>query len=133
MVALRDCTTAWVCRLELQTRNNGKLMAALEEVLTRLDLPEDTQELLQDTSFDDAKSVSQCNSEWRIELYVFVTLTPCLMQLACIVSSVCAAHLHHSLLYGSMHDHHNCICVGQHSQKGLDDCSLHGNILPNQG
>ena len=33
-------------------------MVALEEVLTRLDLPEDTQELLQDTSFDDAKLVS---------------------------------------------------------------------------
>ena len=49
---------AFVCRLELQTRNNGKLMVALEEVLTRLDLPEDTQELLQDTSFDDAKLVS---------------------------------------------------------------------------
>ena len=29
-------------------------MVALEEVLTRLDLPEDTQDLLQDTSFDDA-------------------------------------------------------------------------------
>ena len=49
---------AFVCRLELQTRNNGKLMVALEGVLTRLDLPEDTQELLQDTSFDDAKLVS---------------------------------------------------------------------------
>ena len=50
--------SGWWCRLELQTRNNGKLMVALEEVLARLDLPEDTQDLLQQTDFDDAKSVS---------------------------------------------------------------------------
>lgn len=30
-------------------------MVALEDMLTRLDLPEDIQDLLQDTSFDDAK------------------------------------------------------------------------------
>lgn len=33
-------------------------MVALEEVLSRLDLPEDIQDLLQDTNFDDAKSVA---------------------------------------------------------------------------
>ena len=44
-----------LCRLELQTRNNGKLMVALEELLTRLNLPEDIEELLQQTDFDDAK------------------------------------------------------------------------------
>ena len=33
-------------------------MTALEEVLSRLDLPEDTQDLLEQTDFDDAKSVS---------------------------------------------------------------------------
>ena len=44
-----------MCRLELQTRNNGKLMVALEELLERLDLPEDTQELLEQTEFEDAK------------------------------------------------------------------------------
>lgn len=43
------------CRLELQTRNNGKLMVALEELLERLDMPEDIQELLEQTDFDDAK------------------------------------------------------------------------------
>ena len=44
-----------IFRLELQTRNNGKLMVALEELLERLDLPEDTQDLLEQTEFDDAK------------------------------------------------------------------------------
>lgn len=34
-------------RLELQTWNNGKLMAALEGVLARLDLLEDTQDQLE--------------------------------------------------------------------------------------
>ena len=33
-------------------------MTALEEVLSRLDLPEDTQDLLEQTDFDDAKSVA---------------------------------------------------------------------------
>ena len=42
-------------RLELQTRNNGKLMATLEEVLSRLELSEDTEELLEQADFDDAK------------------------------------------------------------------------------
>lgn len=45
----------WICfatdfcmhRLELQTWNNGKLMAALEGVLARLDLLEDTQDQLE--------------------------------------------------------------------------------------
>ena len=34
-------------RLELQTWNNGKLMAALEGVLARSDLLEDTQDQLE--------------------------------------------------------------------------------------
>lgn len=42
-------------RLELQTRNNGKLMATLEEVLSRLELSEVTEELLEQADFDDAK------------------------------------------------------------------------------
>ncbi len=33
-------------------------MTALEEVLSRLDLPEDTQDLLEQTDFGDAKSVA---------------------------------------------------------------------------
>ncbi len=33
-------------------------MTALEEVLSRLDLPEDTQDLLEQTDFDDAKSLA---------------------------------------------------------------------------
>ena len=42
----------------MQTQSNGKLVAALEGVLARLDLPEDTQDLLEQTCFDDAKSVA---------------------------------------------------------------------------
>ena len=33
-------------------------MVAVEEVLARLDLPQDTEDLLHQTDFDDAKSVS---------------------------------------------------------------------------
>ena len=56
----------WICfatafcmhRLELQTWTNGKLMAALEGVLARLDLNEDTQDRLEQRNFDNAKSVA---------------------------------------------------------------------------
>ena len=41
-------------------------MTALEEVLSRLDLPEDTQDLLEQTDFDDAKSVTAViPSAWK--------------------------------------------------------------------
>jgi hypothetical protein len=45
-------------RLETQTWNNGKLLAALEVVLAPLDLHEDTQDQLEQTRFDNAKSVA---------------------------------------------------------------------------
>ncbi|KAL0020987.1 hypothetical protein WJX77_003610 [Trebouxia sp. C0004] len=54
-------------RLELQTRNNGKLMAALEEVLSRLDLPEDTQDLLDQTDFDDANLEDLVAGAWEVQ------------------------------------------------------------------
>lgn len=37
-------------------------MVALEEVLARLDLPEDTQDLLERTDFNDAKWVQFCQA-----------------------------------------------------------------------
>ena len=40
------------CRLELQARNNSKLLVALEELLDRLSLPEDTEQLLVQANFD---------------------------------------------------------------------------------
>ena len=40
------------CRLELQARNNSKLLVALEELLDRLTLPEDTEQLLVQANFD---------------------------------------------------------------------------------
>ncbi|DBA75637.1 TPA: hypothetical protein ACH3X2_009071 [Trebouxia sp. C0005] len=54
-------------RLELQTRNNGKLMAALEEVLFRLDLPQDTQDLLEQTDFDDANLEDLVAGAWEVQ------------------------------------------------------------------
>ncbi len=44
--------------LEPQTWNNGKLLAALEVVLARLDLHEDTQDQLEQIGLDNAKSVA---------------------------------------------------------------------------
>ncbi|DBB03251.1 TPA: hypothetical protein ACH3X3_010647 [Trebouxia sp. C0006] len=54
-------------RLELQTRNNGKLMTALEEVLSRLDLPEDTQDLLEQTDFGDANLEDLVAGAWEVQ------------------------------------------------------------------
>ena len=64
------------CRLELQTRNNGKLMATLEEVLGRLELPEDTQELLEQINLDSAKYAQLALSH-----------TPLLLLMTCAVCS----------------------------------------------
>lgn len=54
-VSISSRQPGWPCRLELQTRNNGKLMATLEEVLGRLEVPEDSQDLLEQTELSDAR------------------------------------------------------------------------------
>eukprot|EP00891_Asterochloris_glomerata_P003138 jgi/Astpho2/3138/Aster-03421 len=53
-------------RLELQARNNSKLLVALEELLDRLTLPEDTEQLLVQANFDINSLEEMVSAGWDL-------------------------------------------------------------------